>query len=71
MIVLFFVVKTISDLSLLVRPSENRRWIEMNIAGVHIGADDISGSNVEPYAGLCFIFLFYSCTISNRVVKAF
>jgi hypothetical protein len=67
MILLFFGIKFLSDISLILDKPVNMIWEDINLGLFSIGYDKFFLSNVDPFIGLLLIGLIYLFDLSKVI----
>ena len=65
MVLLFFGIKFLSDISLVLDKPVNMIWENINFGFFTMGSDRFFLSNVDPFIGIMLIGTFYLFDIGN------
>lgn len=66
-VLLFYVLKLVTDVSLVLERPHNTLWSDINLGFYTIRYDDWFLSNVDPYAGLLLFTFIYFIRLSNLI----
>ncbi len=67
--VIFYAVEVLSNILLIIKPSEKTMWADFSVMGYKFTANSMFYSNVDPYIGLLFFCCHYYFQIKNKIVK--